>query len=249
MKQIWILFMARRSEDILFGGNLLSDEVSFDIGSDCREPRFGSPDYAMTFQFGLWPFVASREIAEETRAVLERKFQKVVIARAEAEHSCRSFQLDLHGLADLHLFSNAIKRRGQLACGRADFLIREDVLQQFSNDRKYVPTRRLIAVGKQKEIRHVAGLLQSQPVIVVIENLENGQHAVCVWRPTDTVDSDILELMNVPILTQETQLERGLTSRLLKRLWNRRSRRLVRRLLRDLLLDASPWDAALDVVC
>lgn len=183
--------------------------------------------------------------------MLERKFQKVrfVIAWAETEHPFRSIQPDLHGLADLHLFSNAIKSCGQLACGRADFLIREDLLQQFSNDRKYVPPRRLIAVGKQKEIRHVAGLLQSQPVIVVIENLENGQHAVCVWRPTDTVDLDILEMMNAPILTQETQLERGLTSRLLKRLWNRRSRRLVRRLLRDLLLDASPWDAALDVVC
>ncbi len=216
-----------------------------------RRTQVWKPGLYGEFHFSLWPFVASREIAEEIWAVLERKFQKVrfVIARTETEHSFRSFQPDLHGLADLHLFSNAIKSCGQLAGGRADFLIGKDLLQQFSNDRKYVPPRRLIAVGKQKEIRHVAGLLQSQPVIVVIENLENGQHAVCVWRPTDTVDIDILELMNAPILTQETQLERGLTSRLLKRLWNRRSRRLVRRLLRDLLLDASPWHAALDVVC
>lgn len=183
--------------------------------------------------------------------MLERKFQKVrfVIARAETENSFRSFQPDLHGLADFHLFSNAIKSCGQLACGRADLLVSDDLPQQSSNDRKHIPPRRLIAVGKQNNLRHIAGLLQNQPVIVVIENLENGQHAVCVWRPTDTVDIDILEMMNVPILTQETQLERGLTSRLLKRLWNRRSRRLVRRLLRDLLLDASPWDAAWDVVC
>jgi hypothetical protein len=66
---------------------------------------------------------------------------------------------------------------------------------------------------------------------------------------TDTTAADILELMNAPNPSREKELERGLTSRLLKRLWNRRSRRSVRRILRDLLLAAPPWDAALDVGC
>lgn len=109
-------------------------EFSFDVvffGSDCRESDLEAR-LSDEFQFDLRR-VASRKIAEEIWAVLERKFQKVrfVIAWAETEHPFRSIQPDLHGLADLHLFSNAIKRCGQLACGRADFLIREDLLQQF----------------------------------------------------------------------------------------------------------------------
>lgn len=57
-----------------------------------RRTQVWKPGLCDEFQFGLWPFVASLEIAEEIWAVLERKFQKVrfVIARAETEHSFRS---------------------------------------------------------------------------------------------------------------------------------------------------------------
>src|SRR3989442_894597 len=145
-----------------------------------RRTQVWKPGLCDEFQSGLWPFVASREIAEEIWAVLERKFQKVrfVIARAETENSFRSFQPDLHGLADLHLFSNAIKSCGQLACDRADLLVSDDLPQQSSNDRKHIPPWRLVAIGEQNNPRHIAGLLQSQPVIVVVENLEDGLHTV-----------------------------------------------------------------------
>src|SRR6266705_5182638 len=76
MKQIWILFMARRSKDILFGGNLLSDEVSFDIGSDCSEPRFGSPDYAMNSSLAFGPSSLPEKSRRKSGQCLSANFRK-----------------------------------------------------------------------------------------------------------------------------------------------------------------------------
>ena len=120
--------------------------------------------------------------------MFERKIQKVrfVVARPKSKHSRCSFDPDFHRLADFHLLSDETESCAEIASDRADSMSRRDLLRQPSEDRKNFPFRGLVAIGEQKTFRDIAGLLQSQPVIVLVENLENGQHAVCVWQPTDT---------------------------------------------------------------